>query len=79
MTESSVVHKMQRNQSKPRLGIAFAIVVVLALLMVHSMLAGPFFFLIFGVLAVVMVPALLWLRHEDKKQKALEKQQKHSR
>jgi len=43
--------------------------------MVHSMLAGPFFFLIFGILAVLMVPAILFLRHEDKKQKELEKQE----
>ena len=74
MGQSSTIHKLQESSDKPKLGLAFAIVVILALLMVHSMLAGPFFFLIFGVLAVLMVPAIIWLRREDKKQKRLERE-----
>jgi|GEM_PF-6069956 len=75
MGQSTVIHTGNKGAAAPKLGLAFAIVVILALLMVHSMLAGPFFFLIFGILAVLMVPAILFLRHEDKKQKELEKQE----
>ncbi len=75
MEHSTVIHNAHGKTSKPKLGLAFAIIVVLGLLMVHSVLAGPFFFLVFAVLAILMVPAIIFLRHEDKKQKELEKHQ----